>query len=346
MNDQSNVTPTTGVDSSRFKCTSIVGLGLLIACAALPSTAHGSEVPEAEVPTKVAEKKSFPASEPGTAKIHESGWTTPIKLPFNDDGWEDSPYVMRDGSSIIFFYHPFGDLITRIEEALVMVLTEPDEAIERGLDGKIYMSHRPFTEKEIHPVSQVHHPATECCFYISQSGDYYYGSTKRAFELGEDVPETVYRNGDRLDFGTGQEEANPHYCDAKDEMWFDCPGDTNICRMKDAARSGFKGEVEVAPHPINSQREDVDDFQPYLTDDCRTLYFTSTRQGQERMAIYRTTRLDEEGQNWSEPELFISHDAGVAELSMTADGTELIFAQIFWRESGGVGIDIYYSRKY
>lgn len=30
---------------------------------------------------------------------------------------------------------------------------------------------------------------------------------------------------------------------------------------------------------------------------------------------------------------------------MTADGTELVFAQIFWHDGGTPGIDIYYSHK-
>jgi|Deesub1362A_J573_1020465.scaffolds.fasta_scaffold01030_8 hypothetical protein len=30
---------------------------------------------------------------------------------------------------------------------------------------------------------------------------------------------------------------------------------------------------------------------------------------------------------------------------MTADGAELVFAQVFWREDGTPGIDIYYSRR-
>jgi len=43
--------------------------------------------------------------------------------------------------------------------------------------------------------------------------------------------------------------------------------------------------------------------------------------------------------------LFISNETPIAELSMTADGTELTFAQIFWREDGTPGINIYYSRR-
>lgn len=278
------------------------------------------------------------------ATIHEAGWSIPEKLGFNDAGWEDSPYITRDGSQILFFYHPWPSLAdpTIAEELTEYIISNPQEAIDEGLDGKIFISNSPFTDKAIHPVSQSkEYPSAEACPYISESGDMFYTSTKDSFVQGEGVPATAYRNGERLDFGTGEEESNPHYCEALDEMWFDCPGDTNICLMKEAMKSGFSGEVNLAPYPINSNDSDVTDFQPFLTDDCQTLYFSSTRQESGLIAIYKTMRNED---SWSEPELFISHPAGVAELSMTSDGREMIFAQLFWREDGSPGIDIWYSQ--
>lgn len=288
----------------------------------------------------------FPDGEPGTAIIHEDGWTTPIKLPFNDDGWEDSPYITRDGSAIIFFYHPYPDLISAEGTITEYIINNPEEAVARGIDGKLYVSPRPFVNRYVHPISQDDSPALECCAYISLGGDLFYNSTRRSFELGQGVPVTVYRNGERLDFGTGESEENPHYCDARDELWFDCPGDTNLCVMRDAAQNNFQGEVELAPYPVNARDyEHVQDAQAYLTDDCQTLYITSDRDTPDLIQIYRLQRLDDEGLQWSEPTLFISNETPIGELSMTADGTELIFAQIFWREDGTPGIDIYYSHR-
>lgn len=68
-----------------------------------------------ESATIPAAREVYPEGEPGTATIHEPGWRTPIKLPFNDDGWEDSPSITRDGSQIIIFYHPYPDLISAME---------------------------------------------------------------------------------------------------------------------------------------------------------------------------------------------------------------------------------------
>lgn len=291
----------------------------------------------------------YPDGEPGTAVIHEPGWITPIKLPFNDDGWEDSPYIVRDGSRILFFYHPYPDVISAAEAITEYLVAHPREAVAQGIDGKIFVSHRPFVGRQVHPVSDNDSPATECCPYLSPSGDLYYASTQHSWDLMQDVPETVYRNGERLDFGTGGQETNPHYCEAKDEMWFDCPGDANLCVMRHAAASDFQGTVEFAPYPINARdAETIHDSQAFLTNDCHTLYFTSDRDrpDDDLIQIYRTHRLDDDGVQWSEPELFISNSTPVAELSMTADGRELVFAQIFWRDDGTPGIDIYYSRKH
>ncbi len=290
----------------------------------------------------------YPQGEPGSAVIHEAGWSTPIKLPFNDDGWEDSPYITRDGSQIIFFYHPYPDLATTVDQVTEMVVNNPEDAVAQGIDGKLYISPRPFLSRYIHPISDNDSPALECCAYLSQRGELFYTSNRQSFELGKGVPISIYRDGERL-FGLGDQDIdNPHYCEAKDELWFDCPGDTNLCVMRGAAANGFQGAFELAPYPVNAEDvEGIQDSQAFLTDDCNTLYITSSRDHPdlELIQIYRLRRLDEDGYRWSEPELFISNPTPIAELSMTADGTELIFAQVFWRDDGTPGIDIYYSQR-
>ena len=299
-------------------------------------------------PSTPAAREVYPEGEPGTARIHEPGWSRPVKLAFNDDGWEDSPYITRDGRQILFFYHPFPDLITAAEPLTEYVVSYPQEAEAQGLDGKIYVSDRPFTARRVHPISQDGSPALECCPYLDPEGNLWYTSNRRSWELKKGVPTGIYRNGEWLDLGTGGEESNPHYCAARDELWFDCPGDANLCVMRNAAATGFRGPVELAPYPVNARDyERVQDSQAFLTDDCNTLYITSSRDypDLELFQIYRLHRLDEEGRQWGEPELFISNETPIAELSMTADGRELVFAQIFWREDGTPGIDIYYSRK-
>lgn len=272
------------------------------------------------------------------ATIHEEGWSTPVKLGFNDDGWEDSPYLTRDGSQVLFFWHPWTNL-TDPESSMKLteyVVSHQREAIEQDLDGKIWVSKKPFNTKRIHPISEnKKYPEATAAPYISESGDLYYTSNLESYIQGKSVPVTVYKNGERLDFGTGGEEGNPHYCEAMDEMWFDCPGDQNLCVIKNYSTNGT---YELAPSPINL--EGVNDFQAFLTDDCKTLYFSSDRNG--KIAVYRTRR---EGSEWAEPELFLSHPVGVAEISMTSDGRAMAFIQLSKGKNGGFKSDVWYAEK-
>ena len=159
-------------------------------------------------PTK---RSVYPSGPTGDAKIWESGWSKPIKLGFNDEGWEDSPYITRDGKQILFFYHPYPNLANPkvAERVTEYVVYHSQEAIEKGIDGKIYFSNRPFNTKEIHPISKhKKYPSADTAPYLSVSGDLYCNSTKESFVQGKDIHVTVYKNGMRLDFGTGKEEAN------------------------------------------------------------------------------------------------------------------------------------------
>ena len=276
------------------------------------------------------------------ATIHEPGWRTPIKLGVNDNGWEDSPFLSRDGKTLLFFWHPSDRLGDPAEAEKVheYVVFNQQKAIKNGMDGKVYVSVAPFQTRAIHDISRNKiYPSADSCPYISVSGDVYHCSTLEAFQLGFGVAPKGYRNKTRIDLGTDGEEVNHHYCDAADELWFDCPGDQNICLLKDAAAGGFMGRAERAPEPINRSPQ-TNDSQPYLTDDCQTLYFTSDREGV--LAIFKTRR---NGDDWSSPKKFISHPAGVAELSMTATGDTIAFSQLFWRKDGSPGLDIWYAEK-
>lgn len=270
-----------------------------------------------------------PAPSPGTsvpARV-QLGWSTPVKLGLNDAGWEDSPYLARDGKTLYFFYHPGPDLITKLDDAL------REGALKGHFDGRIYTSPHPFTTKQLHPVS-VPDLVTEAGPYLSLSGDIYYHANNRRVELGREVPDSIYKNGTRLDLGTGGEETNPHYCDAEGELYFDA-GDQDVLLFKD-------GKATLLPSPINLPG--TQDFQPFLTDDCRTMYFTSGRgSGATWLAIYRSQRLGPF--DWSEPELVVSHPDGVGEFSMSADGRQMAFAQLSRSADGGVRIDIYHSSR-
>ena len=153
-----------------------------------------------------------------------------------------------------------------------------------------------------------------------------------------------------LDMGTGEHEGNPHYCDAMEELYANIEyesGDTDIAVFKD-------GVTTFLPEPINLP-ENLD-LQPFLTDDCQTMYFTSSRGSvisNFPLQIYKSQRLGEF--EWSEPELFISYPqpegmfGGVGEFSMTRDEKQMVFLELTITLEGDeyVGTnEMYYAEKY
>ena len=156
-----------------------------------------------------------------------------------------------------------------------------------------------------------------------------------------------------IDMGTGEHEGNPHYCDERNELYANIEyesGDTDIAVFKD-------GETTILPEPINLPGNL--ELQPFLTDDCQTLYFTSSRGAvfsNFPLQVYKSQRLGDF--EWSEPELFVSHPqpggaegtyGGVGEFSMTRDGKQMVFLELTITTEGEtvVGTNkMYYSEKY
>jgi hypothetical protein len=270
----------------------------------------------------------------GRAAITTEGWSTPVRLKVNDDGAEDSTYITRDGRYVLFYHVPtFGG---------------------DGSDPKIYYTERPFQAREVHPISSDDFNA-EAGPYISEAGDIYYSRTFIVLESGEAYEERpisiVINDGTTIvDLGTGIIEDNPHYCDALDELYANIEhesGDTDVVVSKG-------GVTTVLSEPVNLP--DTLDLHPFLTDDCQTMYFTSSRGGTSGnfpLQIYKSERLGD--LEWSEPQLFISHpqpdlDAGiyggVGEFSMTRDGRQMVFLELTITVDGDdfVGTnDMYYA---
>ena len=253
-------------------------------------------------------------TEIGRATIHESGWSPPVKLAVSDGGWEDSPYLTRDGGELLFFYHPAADILTNPVAAAAMQ------------DGRIFVSYYPFTTKTQHPVSTPDR-VWEAGPYISAHGVFFYHRTDFP------TPNRIVRAGQVLDFGTPGHQSNPHYCDAMDELYYD--DDANDIWM-------YKnGVVSRVPPPINGPSFD---YQPFLTDDCQTMYFTSNRgSGGAGLPfwVYRATRS---ASGWNEPTLFISHPDSVGELTISANHRRMVFVELT-RVPDGMRTDLYMSER-
>ena len=146
----------------------------------------------------------------------------------------------------------------------------------------------------------------------------------------------IYLNDEWLAFNTDEPYTNPHYCITEDELWFDL-ADTKIYILYNARDNDFAGEPELAPSPINTADDEVQDFQPWLSEDCQRLYFTSNRDGM--VAIYRAERLDQD--EWAEPELVVWSQLAVGEPTLTNDETTLVFIQVFANDEGNFTTDIF-----
>jgi Tol biopolymer transport system component len=256
------------------------------------------------------------------------GWGTPVRLEASDGGWEDSLFVMPDGSAVLFMYYPGEDLLS--------------DVLKGGPfadDIDIYFSNSPFTTKELDTRYYFSEDLWSAAGpMIAENGDAYYHANRQG---GEDnsFDDDIYRNKELLPFNVNEKnERNPHYCAAQDELWFD-ENDQDIYVLKNAAAGNFTGAPQLAPPPLNAEGQD---FQPWLSADCQTLYFTSGRSG--FTAIYMTQRLDDE--TWSEPEIVIRSNAAVGEASLTTDGQRLFFIQLFADGQGHFTTDMFYTERH
>jgi hypothetical protein len=248
----------------------------------------------------------------GRAVILEPGWSPPVKLPVSDVGWEDSPYISRDGSFILFFYHPAVD-----------IFTDPAAALAIQRDGRIYMSKRPFATKTLYRVSTPD-STSEAGPYIYERGVLFY--VRLPLSL---APRKIVRDGVQLDLGTNGPEGNPHYCDAMDELYFD-NGETIFLNKS--------GRTTAVAAPINLPG--TRSYDSFLLDDCQTLFFVSTRQG--GFKVFKSLR---QGALWGTPQLYIDHPDGVGEFTMTKNQREMVFLELTRLPGGSVTTDLYYARR-
>ena len=255
------------------------------------------------------------------------GWSQPIRLPMNniDDHWGDSLYVAPDGNTIYFMEYP-GDLLS------VELGKKPQQDPFKGYNADIYKSDKPFMKKEkVKLYYFVENPWSAWGPMIDADGNFFYSSNRYGMDDGI-YEGDIYWNDERLPFNKETiAQDNPYYCKARDELWMSFGKDEGIMVLKNAVANNFAGEPELAPAPI--QIPNTKQTQPFLTEDCTTLYFASNRDEEWKLAIYVSKRLGEDV--WSQPEKVIwNSQYAVGEPTLTADGKKLFYEQVLSQGEG------------
>jgi len=142
----------------------------------------------------------------------------------------------------------------------------------------------------------------------------------------------IYKNNYELVLGTDLDETDPHYCAYLDELYFEIGSQTYVYRKN---QEGYTKLGE----PINLGSQD---YQPFLTEDCQTMYFSSDRE-RGKLAIYSSERI--EGDKWSEPKKIIWNVEGVGEPTLTADRKQLFFVAVNKYDDGSYNSDIFYIKR-
>ena len=249
-----------------------------------------------------------------TAKL-SSEWNEPVALGLNSKLWEDGVYITGDGKTLYYVIYPGEDLV--------------HDVINNDFKGDIdiYYSEYPFTEGKKHELSEK--PWSEGGVMIS-GDDTYYMSNKPVDKKDKTYDDNIYKNDKLLDFNTDYSEGDPHYCNIKDELYFWYEKTIYVYK---------NDKVEKLLSPINNGEENI---QPFLTPDCQTMYFTSKRNSDKVLKIYKSKRLDDD--NWDEPLVVIESNGSVGEPTLTDDGKKIFFVQIFYNE-GKFSSDLYYAEK-
>ena len=263
-----------------------------------------------------------------TPEIVASGWGKPVYLEINKLGWIESGHISDDGNTFWYMFYQGKDLFNAAVRGGPFEGSADIYVSNREPDGQ-FRKHKP-----VNKYFMVEKYGA-CCPAPYGDGSFLYNSEREGRSDGwtpGDYKNHIFLDDRRLPFNKKDEAfANPFYCKAKDELWFDSKPDTEIGVLRNAAKNDFAGEIEIAPSPINSPNEKAQDAQPWLSEDCNTMYFISNRErvGQyyDGHWIYTSKRLDEKGYKWSEPELFMKSKVALGEPTMTADGKKLFFSQ-------------------
>ena len=265
-----------------------------------------------------------------------SEWQQPQNIgpPVNSLGWEDGAFISGDGKKLFISYFG-GDVFNYLRQGFSkQYLRGPKRGFSRESIDSI-VSEKVNGEWQVPVLDDISEAAQTEGGVMVSGNDKYYMSNK-------DFPtaDKIYKNGVMLDFQEpGAYYQDPHYCAAFDELYFWRAETHEIFVFKN-------GEVSKLPFPINNPENESREFppnniQPFLTQDCQEMYFTSDRSGKPE--IYKSQRLGED--TWAELEKIVSGLFAVGEPTLTDDKSQLFFVTIYADKVLGFDADVAFAER-
>jgi len=285
------------------------------------------------------------------------GWAQPRLLgpSVNSAGWEDSACIANDGQTLWFAYIPC-DLINWV-------------ALEKG-DITKFDTFRRGPNRDANPVFAINilecrkrgdafgppavsrwsrdtDPVWQAESSLAHAGQHFVWNTNHPASP-TDHDTNIYMDGKRLPapVNTDKDENDPFFRDGELFFWSDNRpggmGGKDLWMTRQEPDGGWTEPV-LMPEPINSASSDS--WQCHLTGDG-DLFFTSNPEGP--LCIYVSRRTGPG--TWSEPEKVVwpspgSKAVGIAEPTLTSDGSWLYFCVLFKNDNGAFDLDIAYTRR-
>jgi hypothetical protein len=325
-------------------------LGWFAACKNWPPVDAGSK----PAPPKPADDASFEAAwtlakNSAIQNLKTNGeWSNPELLDstINTLGWEDSVNITPDGKTLNFAYFP-GDLV--------------GFATKTGFDMSKFAEFRKGPERGVTPITSIDLLQSELVdgkwteparFKYSANficeggpmiagGKWYYQSN--APGTADDHDDDIYVDGTKLPapVNTQYNEFDPHFANGELYFWSDDRPGANKTKSLWMAKQGSGGKwAKPTPLPAPVNVKNANQWTPFV-DASGNLYFNSDRDG--RVAVWRAAR---KGPNaWQAPVKVLWTEGagplmGVAEPSMTQDGSAFYFVAIFVDPKGRLDADI------
>ncbi|MDP4039477.1 MAG: hypothetical protein Q8P57_02770 [Candidatus Pacearchaeota archaeon] len=256
----------------------------------------------------------------------------PIMVSVSDENWEDGVYISENEDKLYFTYYPGEDFFYDFDRGnIAKDLDVYVSSLQNGQFNTRSLFSAFFLSEDIWSEGGV----------MISGNDIYYQSNRPRNDGDIKFDDDIYRNDERLAFNNDKDYRNPHYCERKDELYFD-EGDKQIFVLKDAVKNNFQGIPEKLGSPINVNTGIS--AQPFLTLDCQTMYFITNRGDttSKGPVIYKSERNED---TWEDLKPILWSKIGVGEPTLTGNEKILFFVQIFEAPDGRHTSDIFYVNK-